>query len=60
VTSAAPIETETVDASAMEISASKKKNAKPAAPSQPTPVFEIVTDNGERWTSADGVTWKHM
>jgi hypothetical protein len=62
VTSAAPIETESagVSASAMEISASKKEKAKPAAPSPPTPVFEIFTDNGERWTSADGVTWKHM
>jgi hypothetical protein len=59
VTSAPPIETETADASAMEISASKKVKAKPAAPSPPAPVFEIVTDNGDRWTSADGVTWKH-
>jgi hypothetical protein len=61
VTSAPPIETETLSASAsaMEISASKNKKAKPAAPSQIPPVFEIVTDSGERWTSADGVTWTH-
>jgi hypothetical protein len=60
VTGAAPIETETVDASASEISVSKKTRAKPPASSPPTPVFEIVTDSGDRWTSADGVTWKHM
>ncbi|MGD0858443.1 MAG: carboxypeptidase regulatory-like domain-containing protein [Terracidiphilus sp.] len=60
VSSAPPIETETLGASAMEISASKKVKATPATPSQPTSVFEIVTDNGERWTSADGLTWKRM
>jgi len=60
VTSGSPIETATADVSANEISVSKKTKAKPAAPSPPTPVFEITTDNGERWTSADGVTWKPM
>jgi uncharacterized surface anchored protein len=60
VSSAPPIETETLGASAMEISASKNKKAKPAAPSQIPPVFEITTDSGDRWTSADGVTWKPM
>lgn len=59
VTSAPPLETEAVGASAKEISVSKKTKARLAVPSQPTPVFEITTDNGERWTSADGVTWKH-
>jgi len=24
----------------------------------PAPVFEITTDNGDKWTSADGMTWK--
>jgi hypothetical protein len=60
VSSAPPIETETADASVMEVSASKKEKAEPAAPSPPTPVFEIVTDSGDRWTSADGVTWKPL
>jgi protocatechuate 3,4-dioxygenase beta subunit len=60
VTTVPPSETKTLDASAREIPVSKKEKAKPAAPSPPTPVFEIFTDNGERWTSADGVTWKHM
>ena len=26
---------------------------------RPTPVFEITTDTGDRWTSADGVNWHH-
>ncbi len=60
VTSAPPIETETVDVSAKEISVSKKPKAKAEASGQPTPVFEITTDSGERWTSADGVTWKRL
>jgi Carboxypeptidase regulatory-like domain/Putative zinc-finger len=28
--------------------------------SQQTPVFEIITENGERWTSTDGMTWNQM
>jgi hypothetical protein len=60
VASAPLIETGTVGALATEIPASKKEKAKPAAPGRTTPVFEIVTDSGERWTSADGVTWKRM
>jgi hypothetical protein len=35
----------------------EKMRAKPASPTLPPPVFEITTDSGERWTSADGVTW---
>jgi hypothetical protein len=38
----------------------KKTSTRPQASNRPAPVFEIVTDNGDRWTSADGVTWKHM
>jgi hypothetical protein len=34
------------------------KKAAPAVPAKPTvPLFEITTDNGDRWTSADGKTW---
>ena len=25
----------------------------------PPPVFEITTESGERWTSPDGINWKH-
>jgi hypothetical protein len=28
-----------------------------AATSPQTPIFEIVTDNGEHWTSPDGMNW---
>jgi hypothetical protein len=58
VTSAPPT-METADA-AGEYSISKKAKTRLAASRQPSPVFEIVTDSGDRWTSADGVTWKHM
>jgi hypothetical protein len=34
----------------------KKHAAHDAAPMAP-PVFAITTDSGERWTSADGMTW---
>jgi hypothetical protein len=50
--------TETVTVQA-ELSTSETARAKSKA-SPPAPVFEIVTDNGEHWTSADGVTWKRM
>jgi hypothetical protein len=34
------------------------KKAAPAAPAKPAvPLFEITTDNGDRWTSADGKIW---
>ncbi len=32
--------------------------AKSLAKDESGPVFEIMTDNGERWTSADGLVWK--
>jgi len=52
-------ETVTVQAGSAELSASETARAKSKA-SPPAPVFRIVTDNGEHWTSADGVTWKRM
>jgi hypothetical protein len=33
------------------------KSALSAVP--PQAVFEITTDTGERWTSADGILWQH-
>jgi hypothetical protein len=44
-------------ADVMEATDAKKK---PATPIQPAPIFEITTDNGERWASADGVAWTRM
>jgi len=46
------------DSVSVESSAKAKKRAAPAAPPMAVPVFAITTDNGERWTSADGVTWE--
>jgi hypothetical protein len=40
-----------------EKKALKAEAARPAAPAPP-PVFEIVTDNGIRWESADGINWR--
>jgi hypothetical protein len=56
----ASTQTVSVSAASEPIPVDAKKNKKLAEPSQPVPVFEIVTDNGERWTSSDGVTWKPM
>jgi hypothetical protein len=46
------------DSVRVESAAKAKKHAAPAAPPTASPVFAITTDNGERWTSADGVTWE--
>jgi hypothetical protein len=55
--SASQVEIETTRPPAGEIASSAKTAAKPAASATPPPVFEITTDSGERWTSADGLTW---
>ncbi|HUB53153.1 MAG TPA: carboxypeptidase regulatory-like domain-containing protein [Terracidiphilus sp.] len=56
---------QTTDAELSATPLKKMKNApKAAPPPRPvpapavTPVFEIVTDKGVRWTSADGVAWR--
>jgi len=54
--SAASVESVT-DAAVVESSAKSKKHEALAAP-QAAAVFAITTENGERWTSTDGVTWK--
>jgi hypothetical protein len=58
LTVGAATETVTVQTDSAELSASETTRTKTNARS--APVFEIVTDNGEHWTSADGVTWKRM
>jgi hypothetical protein len=60
LTVGAATETVTVQAGNDAILTAKKTSTRPQASNRPAPVFEIVTDNGDRWTSADGVTWKHM
>ena len=37
--------------------AESQKKAALASPLQPTPLFEITTESGERWISPDGQTW---
>jgi len=47
-----------VETESNQVSVSKKTKAKSVAASQAPPVFEITTENGARWTSTDGLTWK--
>jgi hypothetical protein len=49
-----------VETESTTIPVSKKTKTKSVAATQASPVFAITTDNGERWTSTDGVTWKQM
>ncbi|MGB6720261.1 MAG: carboxypeptidase-like regulatory domain-containing protein, partial [Terracidiphilus sp.] len=41
------------------VSAARLSAVAPPAALPALPVFEITTDAGDRWTSADGETWKH-
>jgi hypothetical protein len=49
----------TVEADSAEISAPAKKQIKSRTQSETGPVFEIVTESGDRWTSVDGLNWQH-
>jgi hypothetical protein len=51
VTAAPPFETDDLGR------AQSQKKAALAGPIQPTPLFEITTESGERWISPDGQTW---
>jgi len=68
ISESSPLSTETVDVTADEklaqtpaadVSAARKKKARQATVAQsPSPaLFEITTDAGDKWTSADGVIW---
>jgi Carboxypeptidase regulatory-like domain len=58
LTVASSSQTVTVEAQSIRLPEANadQKTAKKIQPSQ---LFEITTDNGERWTSVDGVTWQH-
>ena len=51
------VEAETADVALAAPRAALKKSAPTAAAKPPVAIFEITTDNGERWTSPDGKTW---
>jgi len=53
----AETETVEVEADVLAESASERRPAKRAAMHQPASLFEITTEDGERWTSADGLSW---
>jgi hypothetical protein len=52
-------QTVAVQADALAESASDRRPAKRVATNQLPSLFEITTEDGERWTSADGVSWTH-
>jgi hypothetical protein len=56
----AAAQTVTVEVSNAAIAEAKKTKARSVTATHAPPVVAITTDNGERWTSADGVTWKPM
>jgi Carboxypeptidase regulatory-like domain len=61
----AATQTVTVEADSLQLERESKPASKtapepkPTAPPQPAPVFQITTDNGDRWTSTDGLIWTH-
>jgi hypothetical protein len=52
-------QTVTVEAERADVSAADKKQPKAHTPHEAAPIFEIVTESGDRWTSADGLSWQH-
>ncbi len=68
VSGSSSLSTETLDVtangklaqtSAASRNVAKKQKARPAASAPASALFEITTDGGDKWTSADGVTWTH-
>ena len=51
------VTTAPADLQADHVYAAKKKSAPAPARSQVPALFEITTDGGEHWTSADGLSW---
>jgi hypothetical protein len=51
----AGMETQSMTLSPTETNKAKMTRS---ARAEATPIFEITTENGDKWTSADGVTWK--
>jgi Carboxypeptidase regulatory-like domain/Putative zinc-finger len=52
-------QTVTVEADSAAVSLEQKKRTKPENAVKKAPIFEIVTESGDRWTSADGLSWQH-
>jgi hypothetical protein len=60
LTIASESQTVSVAADSSQIFVEAETNTKSKSSREAGPVFEIVTDNGDHWTSVDGITWKHM
>jgi hypothetical protein len=58
VTSASPAIETSSPASSETIDGQASDSAGVSAPAQSSPLFQITTENGDHWTSADGVTWR--
>jgi hypothetical protein len=51
IETSSPVLSESIDGQASD-------SAGLPAPAQPAPLFQITTENGDHWTSADGVIWR--
>jgi len=60
LTIGAATQTVSVAAANVQSDTSAEADVKSKANRQPAPVFAITTDDGDRWTSSDGVLWKRM
>jgi len=56
----AATQTVTVETGASGVSVDAKTKAKSESSKEPAALFEITTENGERWTSIDGAAWTRM
>jgi hypothetical protein len=52
-------QTVTVETNSMAIDTTAKKQARPQPAAGTFPLFQIVTDSGDHWTSSDGLHWNH-
>jgi hypothetical protein len=52
-------QTVTVQAGNEPLNAESAKKSRPRSQAETAPLFQIVTDSGDRWTSSDGLHWNH-
>ena len=52
-------QTVTVQADSVTLNPQALKQTQSQSPAEIAPLFQIVTDSGDRWTSADGLHWNH-
>jgi hypothetical protein len=52
-------QTVTVETNNTAVDTKAKKQASPQPAAGTLPLFQIVTDSGDHWTSSDGLHWNH-